>query len=455
MSIQIPAAFEFLFHPMRFKVPYGGRGSAKSWNIARALLIKAAQEKLSILCTRELQASIQDSVHRLLSNQIEELGLSDFYEVLEKNIRGKNGSIFTFKGLRNNYKEIKSTEGIDIAWCEEAESISEASWDALIPTIRKDGSEIWVSFNPGDELDNTYQRYVISPPQNCISKRVSWRDNPWFPEELRKEMEECKEKNYKKYLHIWEGECNANYEDSIIQPEWVDAAIDAHIKLGFKPLGVRSMGFDPADIGEDNKAIAVRHGSVIENIQDWSEGNVSDAIDKAFQIAFDARCDFIVYDNIGVGAAVKVGLDKRIAGKKITIRGFCGSAKTDEPSSKYENDKINEQMFSNLRAQYWWYMRDRFEKTFRAVTKNEYINPEELISLSSSMPKETLSKVKSELSRVQRKRGANSFIQIESKKDMVARRVKSPNMSDALAMCFANQPPAKVWSNITPKVMIA
>lgn len=161
-KVQFPAKLEFLFKPARYKVAHGGRGSAKSWGFARALLILAAQKPLRILCTREVQKSIKDSVHRLLSDQIQAMGLGHLYQVLETEIRGANGSLFVFAGLaQHTVESIKSFEGVDIVWVEEAQAVSKRSWDVLIPTIRKPGSEIWISFNPLLETDETYQRLSL------------------------------------------------------------------------------------------------------------------------------------------------------------------------------------------------------------------------------------------------------------------------------------------------------
>ena len=206
MQIDIPDVFGELFEPHRYKVLYGGRGSGKSMNIARALLVVGAQKPLTILCTREIQTSINDSVHRLLREQIELLGLDSFYRVTQNAIYGQNGTEFIFKGLRFNVREIKSTEGVDIAWCEEAQAISAESWDVLIPTIRKENSEIWISFNPLDEHDPTYERFVLSPPDSAYVRKVNWDENPFFPEVLRQEMEWLKKRDYQSYLHVWEGE---------------------------------------------------------------------------------------------------------------------------------------------------------------------------------------------------------------------------------------------------------
>ncbi|OQA30290.1 MAG: Phage terminase large subunit [Betaproteobacteria bacterium ADurb.Bin341] len=204
--IDFPLAFQDLFVPARYKVFYGGRGGARSWSCARAALLRGYDKPLRFLCARETQLSIADSVHKLLGEQIDFLGLAGFYEVQKSRIIGANGTEFLFKGIKHNPQEIKSTEGIDICWVEEAQSVSENSWNILIPTIRKDGSEIWVTFNPGEETDPTYQRFVKQPPPGAIVRKVNFHDNPWFPDVLRAEMEYLRRVDYDAYLHVWEGE---------------------------------------------------------------------------------------------------------------------------------------------------------------------------------------------------------------------------------------------------------
>lgn len=185
---------------------YGGRGSAKSWTVARFLLGLGFNTKLRILCAREVQKSISDSVWKLLCDQIGVMKLTGFYLPTRDMIRGSNGTEFIFKGLRANSQEIKSTEGVDICWVEEAQAVSADSWDILIPTIRKAKSEIWITFNPYDESDPTYQKFIEHPPSDAIVKKINYGDNPYFPDVLRNEMEQCKARDYEAYLHIWEGE---------------------------------------------------------------------------------------------------------------------------------------------------------------------------------------------------------------------------------------------------------
>lgn len=205
MEIQIPHAFEPLFRPRRYKAYYGGRGSAKSHSIARALLLIAMQKPTRIVCAREIQKSIKDSVHQLLADIIKEYGLGGFFHVQNDKIVGKNGSLFLFRGLKHNTTDLKSLEGADICWVEEAENVSHNSWEILIPTIRKDGSEIWVSFNTKALTDPTYKRFVKHDDPDIHCQKVSWRDNPFFPEVLNKERIRLQELDPEAYDHIWEG----------------------------------------------------------------------------------------------------------------------------------------------------------------------------------------------------------------------------------------------------------
>lgn len=203
-----PDKLQFLFEPAPYKVAYGGRGGTKSWGFARALLILGTQMRLRILCGRETQKSIRDSVHQLLVTQMKDLGLEDFYRVEKSAIYGFNGTQFLFAGLKMNVDNLKSMEAISICWVEEAQGVSKSSWDKLIPTLfRIPNCELWISFNPDLEADNTYQRFVVDPPPGAVVVKLTWRDNPWFPEGLRREMEDARRRNIDEYNHIWEGIC--------------------------------------------------------------------------------------------------------------------------------------------------------------------------------------------------------------------------------------------------------
>jgi phage terminase large subunit len=236
-NVEFPLKLQCLFKPARYKVLWGGRGGAKSWGIARALLITGSSKPIRVLCAREFQTSIKDSVHKLLSDQIIAMNLTEFYEVVDRTIRGKNGTEFNFVGLKNNVANVKSYEGVDVCWVEEAQSVSTRSWDVLIPTIRKENSEIWVSFNPELATDNTYQRFILNSPANAIVQKINWSDNPWFPETLKLEKDALKIRDIEAYNTVWEGICRITVDGAIFSKEMQQAELEDRItKVNYDPL---------------------------------------------------------------------------------------------------------------------------------------------------------------------------------------------------------------------------
>lgn len=206
VKVEFPIRLKALFEPRRFKVMYGGRGGAKSWSVAMALLVLGSCRPLRILCAREIQKSMRDSVHRLLKDQVETLGLQDFYEVLATEIRGANGTLILFAGLQaHTVNSIKSFEAIDIVWVEEAQGVSARSWEVLVPTIRRPGSEIWLTLNPALASDPTYDRFITHADGDTWLCEVNWRDNPWFPEVLNKERVRHLRRDPDSYWNVWEG----------------------------------------------------------------------------------------------------------------------------------------------------------------------------------------------------------------------------------------------------------
>jgi len=233
---EFPVKLQCLFEKSRYKCIFGGRGSAKSWSVARALLILGAKQVHRILCAREFQNSISQSVHKLLSDQIVDLGLIGFYEITERTIRGKNGTEFNFVGLKNNPHNIKSYEGCTIVWVEEAQAVSARSWDILIPTIRSKDSEIWITMNPELESDATYQRFILHPPENCITQKVNWSDNPWFPEVLDYERRTLQSRDIEAYNTVWEGLCRQTVDGAVFAKEMQMAELEERItKVRYDP----------------------------------------------------------------------------------------------------------------------------------------------------------------------------------------------------------------------------
>lgn len=223
----------------------GGRGGAKSTSIAKALLLLGQQQPLRILCVREIQLSIRESVHHLLQSEIANLGLQDFYTIERSTIFGpwveskneqgvtiKKRTEFIFAGLKGNVQQIKSYSSIDYCWAEEAEAITAYHWRILSPTIRNPNSEIWVSYNPERENSATHSMFSDPTDQMLVIDAQYW-DNPWFAEPLISEMEAMKARDYQMYLHVWEGHCLKYYEGAVYLHEMKQA--DEELRIGDVP----------------------------------------------------------------------------------------------------------------------------------------------------------------------------------------------------------------------------
>lgn len=256
MNVEMPSFTRGLFQPTRYKALKGGRGSGKSWGVARSLIIKASEQKLKILCGREFQNSIKESVHHLLSSQIQSLGFNNFH-ITRDEIRASNGSQFMFKGIRHNPNSIKSIEGIDIAWIEEAQTISDFSLQTLIPTVRKPNSELWFTFNPESPDDPISKQFLdeecnFNGRPNTYLETVNWYDNPWFPDVLREEKDYLYSTDPDLADHVWGGNFRTNSDAQVMNGKWVymDCPIDAENWYG--PFYGADFGFsnDPSTLIE-------------------------------------------------------------------------------------------------------------------------------------------------------------------------------------------------------------
>lgn len=443
-SMQLPRKLlPFVQKKKRFKIAIGGRGSGKSMSIADICLMDAQTKNIKTSCFREFQNSIDDSVHSLLSGEIERLGLAGF-EVQNNKISCNGEEAFKFRGLARNPEGIKSMHGFDRFWVEEAQTISAKSLKALTPTLREAGSEVWMTANPQSSADPFSQRFIKPFEKELIKNGyyeddlhiivvINHSDNPLFPDVLKQEMEHDRETlSTAEFLHIWEGHFNDEVEGSIISVDWFNAAIDAHTKLGFKATGAKIASFDPSDEGGDAKGYALRQGSVILDVCESNTGDVNEGCDWATNKAKAASADYFIWDCDGLGVSLKRQVAQAFDGIKIDEVMFKGSEKAEKPKETYQDGKSNEHTFKNKRAQYYWRLRDRFYATYRAVTKGEYIDPDELISLSSSIT--DIDTLRAEVCRIPKKPNNNGLIQIKSKVDMLAMGIPSPNMSDSLMM---------------------
>lgn len=240
--LQMPKKAAILFEPHRYKVIRGGRGSGKSWSFVRALLILGRRRKLFIVCAREFQSSIKDSVHKLVADQVNSMQWHDFYTVKESEIVGANGTKFVFVGVRNNVQSIKSMEAIDIFAVFEANLVSKNSWDIVLPTVRRDapfgpfdqGSEVWVEFNPELDTDETYIRFVLNPPPDCISIEMNWDDNPFFPDILKEQKDNAYKRDADDARTIWGGKTRKTLKGAIFAKELELAIEEGRISNTYK-----------------------------------------------------------------------------------------------------------------------------------------------------------------------------------------------------------------------------
>lgn len=447
-SLQLPdKLLPFLESPRRFNVLYGGRGSGKSYSVAALMLMAAQTKGAKIAAYREYMNSIDDSVHSLLKQQIETMQLKGF-EVQNNQILFQGEPVFKFRGLAKNIESVKSMSGFNLFWLEEGQTISEESLRVVTPTLREEGSQLWITANPRSRNDAFSKRFLV-PFEHELNKngfyqddlhlivRVNWDDNPFFPEVLRQEMEYDREHtSTAMFRHVWEGDYYDSVEDALISVEQFEAAIDAHVKLGFKPEGPIICSHDPSDLGPDAKGYAKRQGSVILDVREMLTGDSNEGLDWALDLARQENADWFVWDGDGIGLGLRRQVLQALDGTRIQHEMFRGSEGAEDPMLYYGGDKgrTNKDTFLNRRAQYYWKLKDRFEATWRAVTKGEYINPEELISISSDI--EFLDQLRAEMTRIPQKRSNNGKLQVLSKVDMKKKpyQIESPNLADAVMM---------------------
>lgn len=436
-----PCLKPFWAAPARNRVLYGGRASSKSWDAAGFATFLADNYQLRVLCVRQFQNRISESVYALLKIQIDRFGLSERFDVQRDKIYNMaTGSEFMFYGLWRSIDEIKSLESIDILWIEEAHNLTEEQWKVLEPTIRKAGSQVWVIFNPKLATDFAYKRFVVNPPPNTIVRKINYDENPFLSQTMVNIIEAAKAEDLDEFTHVYLGEPLQDDDGVIIKRSWIMAAIDAHKVLGIEPSGRKRMGFDIADSGADKCATVYAHGSVALGADLWkaAEDELLKSCTRVYHAARDLDAA-ITYDSIGVGASAGAKFGEinaaLLQSRRVSYSKFNAGGAVWRPEAVYSQGTKNKDMFSNIKAQAWWLLADRFRNTFNAVRKGEKFAGDELISLSSALPH--LELLIDELSTPKRDYDQNGRVKVESKKDLAKRDVPSPNMADALVMAFA------------------
>jgi phage terminase large subunit len=415
------------FIKARHRILYGGRASSKSWEFAGMAASIASQCKTRFLCVRRYQNKIKESVYTLIKNQVDNFGIGGF-NVLASEIKHCNGSEFSFYGIERNVDEIKSFEGADILWIEEAHNLTKEQWDILEPTIRKEGSEIWISFNPKLATDFVYQRFIVNTPPNSIVRLINYPENPFISNTMRLAIEAKLEEDKEEHDHIYLGVPMLDDDMAIIKRSWCEAAKDAHIKLDIDMFGGNTVGYDVADSGEDKNAVCVFDGTVCTHIEEWKAGE-DELKESALRAYSHVTNGWLVYDSIGVGA--HTGSTLKDIGKSNYTKFNAGAA-VENPDIEYAPQITNRQKFENLKAQAWQDVADRLRNTYNAVNRGQSFDPSKMISFNSEM--EGIESLITELCTPRKDTSERGLDMVESKKKLAKREVKSPNKADAFIM---------------------
>lgn len=461
----IPAIFHPFLQPARFKVSYGGRGSSKTRTVITILVNNVLYSGWRVVCFRELMEAIAESSYQEIVEEIERRNLNAYFDITKTEIScPSSGGVFKFSGIRASSKrlqnqKLKGFSNFDAAFIDEGESITKDSWNALVPTMRKAGSEIYVCFNPASPLDFIYQAFVTEPiyPADLhgraysIVLKVNYTDNPFFPQELADDAELMRVVDPELFRHVYMGEPVADNALSIIKPAWVEASIDAHLHIPDFPMGGGKIGGLDISGGvegdvvapksNDPNALAWRYGCVLAGLEEWQDDNPNKAAAWAHPIVVRERIDTLNIDDIGVGASVPgelQRLDREARTKspnvpKTVYTGWTASESPYMPDREYQPGKKHGDMFLNHKAQGWGMLGDRFRNTWQARNGLPY-DAEQLISIPSGLP--LRSKLQGELSQPRRE-SVNGRMKVESKKSLKARGIPSHNLADAVVMAYA------------------
>ena len=433
------------------RVLKGGRAGTKTWDAAGIAVFLSSQYKLKFLCMRQFQNKIQESVYSILCLQIERFGMQDEFEILKTSIVHKvTGSSFHFYGIHRNITEIKGFEGADVGWIEEAEGLTKEQWSVIEPTLRKEGAQAWIIYNPKFVSDYVETNFKHDPDNGVIVRHINYEENPFLSDTMRRKIQRLKDTDFEEYEHIYLGIPLTDDDRVIIKLSWINASIDAHIKLNLEPTGKSRIGYDVADDGADMNATVETKGFLAIDAQEWKGGEdeLQESCRRVYNQASKNKA-LITYDSIGVGAGsgsnfkamniAKFGEGRQNAKDYIEYQGFNAGSSVKNPDGYYgdPDDKIkNKDHLSNAKAQDWWRIADMFRNTYNAVNGKPY-DTDNIIAISSDC--KHLDKLKTELSTPRRDFDTSGKVKVESKKDLSARDVKSPNLADAFIMAYMNE----------------
>lgn len=436
-----PELKDFWKENAQIKVLYGGRLSSKTMDTAGVLAYLASTYKIRVACLRRFQNKISESVYSTLKRTIQEdERLKDKFTITENSIKSVTGSEFIFMGIQRNLEEIKGLDNITITWIEEAENITKEQWDLIRPTIlREENSTCLLVFNPRYATDYIYKEFVIKNHNNVLKRKINYEDNPFLSDSAKSLIiEDKKTMEEEDFEHVYHGEPKQNDDDAIIKRKWINASIDFHLKHFSEPLGRKYLGFDVADSGDDKNATILRHAHIVTDIEEWQgkEDELQLSFTKVFNKAREEDA-IINYDSIGVGAGAGSKfkeLNNSSQAKMIQYNKFNAGAKILNPDDEYKINITNKEAFSNLKAQMWQIVADRFRNTYEMSQGIKDYEADEVISIDSSV--RFLDTLITELSTPRKDYNANGQLKVESKKDLAKRGINSPNIADSFIMSF-------------------
>jgi phage terminase large subunit len=426
-----------------------GTVTHNSHDAAGHAIYLAQRFTLRFLCARQFQNRISESVYTLLCEKIAVSGFKSEFIITKNSIKHRyTGSEFIFYGIARNLSEIKSAEGIDVLWLEEANYLTEIQWTTIEPTIRANHSEIWIIFNPGNITDFAYQRFVVNPPKGAIVRKINWDENPFLSPKMVRVIKAAYAENKEQADHIYGGEPMTGADKSVINLKFILAAKDAHLKIPEWPKdSVRRSGYDVADDGEDLNAIVDFIDNIICHVEEWKglEDQLNKSAHRVYNHAMQNNTT-VTYDATGLGRNMgsnfkdfnAVNKEKNIPFKLI-YDAFNAGAGVHHPDKVFLKlphlNVTNKEYFENVKAQGWVEVGERFRKTYERVELGIMHPIEELISIDTSKVKEPyLTKMCFELSTPLKDTSNNGKFMVETKKDLKKRDIKSPNIADAAIM---------------------
>ncbi|MCK5133214.1 MAG: phage terminase large subunit [Candidatus Sabulitectum sp.] len=417
----------------------------KTWEYSRALVILSSQKRLNIVCGRQFQTSVKQSVKHSIEEQIIHLGLEDEFDIQKEVIVQKvTGSVFEFQGLDRNIMNVKGWDHVDILWIEEAQTMLSDKLEIVLPSIRKAGSEVWFSFNRGKRSDAVDKMFLAkdSDLTEATVVQVSWQDNPNHPAELEIERQRCLKMHPERYPHIWDGEPDdTGGKWKVLSYAKLLKCVDAHIKLNYKPSGMVYSGLDIADEGNDTNCWSKRQGSLLSVAREWKVKYLHMTATKADFLNQESNVISMHYDAGGMGAGIKSDLSRikhnpnsglGAQAKRFIPFHFGGKVKgSNKYFIKHKQLKIrNKDYFSKANSQLWWNIKLRVENTIKALD-GEKVDLDKCFFIDSSI--DNLDKILSELSQCVYDDSSGKIVV-----DKAPDGADSPNVADSIILAYAN-----------------